>query len=82
MNGRVTAAAGSMRMRFAPAGAAAMVLTAATIVVSLSLADYVGWLRLKPEVAAVSWIAGIPDYEVPYAEHSTAHRCLIAPAYA
>ena len=62
MNGRVMAA-GSMRMRSAPAGAAAMVLAAAAIFVSLAIADYVGWQRLKPEVSAVSWIADIPNTE-------------------
>jgi hypothetical protein len=39
-----------------------MVLAAAAIFVSLAIADYIGWLRLKPEVGAVSWIADIPNY--------------------
>jgi len=30
---------------------------------SLLVANYVAWLRLKPEVSAISWIAEKPDYE-------------------
>jgi hypothetical protein len=61
MNGRVVA--GSTGMRSASASVAAMVLAAAAIIVSLAIANYVGWLRLKPEVSAVSWINDIPHYE-------------------
>src|SRR3954451_22088893 len=60
MNRRVTA--GQIAMRSASPGIAAMILAAAAIFVSLAIADYIGWLRLKPEVGAVSWIADIPNY--------------------
>jgi hypothetical protein len=36
---------------------------AALVVVSLAIANYIGWLRLHPEVSAVAWIADKPDYE-------------------
>jgi hypothetical protein len=40
------------------------VLVAAALVLgSLSIANYVAWLRLKPEVPAIGWIADRPDYE-------------------
>lgn len=38
-------------------------LLAALVIVSLSIANYVGWLRLKPEVSAVAWIANKAGYE-------------------
>jgi hypothetical protein len=41
---------------------AAIVFAMGLILVSLSIANYVGWLRLKPEVSAVGWIADKPDY--------------------
>lgn len=55
--------AGSTGMRSASAGVATMVLAATVIIVSLVIANYVGWLRLKPEVSAVSWINDIPHYD-------------------
>jgi hypothetical protein len=36
---------------------------AALVLISLSVANYVGWLRLKPEISAIAWIADKPDYE-------------------
>ena len=51
------------RMRTVSPTLAAMILAAAAILVSLAVADYIGWLRLKPEVGAVRWIADIPNYE-------------------
>ena len=62
MNGR-DITAGSMRTRSGSAGLVAMVLAAGAIFVSLAVADYVGWLRLKPEVSAVRSIADIPNYQ-------------------
>ncbi|WP_128925591.1 hypothetical protein [Bradyrhizobium guangxiense] len=42
----------------------ARILFAATLVlISLSVANYFAWLRLKPEVAAIGWIVDKPDYE-------------------
>jgi hypothetical protein len=38
-------------------------LLVALVIASLSIANYVGWLRLKPEVSAVAWIGGKADYE-------------------
>jgi hypothetical protein len=55
-------AAGSTRRPAAAPLFAAMILAAAAILVSLAIAGYIGWLRLKPEVGAVSWIADIPNY--------------------
>lgn len=55
--------AGSMRLRSASTSVAAMVLAAAAIFLSLAVADYVGWLRLKPEVSAVKSISDIPNYQ-------------------
>ena len=40
-----------------------MLLAAAIVLVALGVANYVGWLRLKPEVSAIAWIADKPDYE-------------------
>ncbi|WP_454647823.1 hypothetical protein [Bradyrhizobium liaoningense] len=42
---------------------ARILLAAALVLISLSAANYVGWLRLKPEVTAIGWIADKPDYE-------------------
>ena len=50
-------------MRSASTGVTAIVLAVVAIFVSLAIADYVGWLRLKPEVSAVRWIADIPHYD-------------------
>jgi len=36
---------------------------AALVLVSLSVANYLGWQRLKPEVSAIAWIGSKPDYE-------------------
>jgi hypothetical protein len=36
---------------------------AALVLISLSVANYVGWLRLKPEVSAIAWIGSKPDFE-------------------
>ena len=60
MNGTAIAA-GSTRMRSISAGGVGMMLAAAAIFFSLAVADYVGWLRLKPEVSAVAWISDIPN---------------------
>ena len=38
-------------------------VSAALLLISLAVANYVGWLRLKPEVSAIAWIADKPDYE-------------------
>jgi hypothetical protein len=35
----------------------------ALVAVSLSIANYIGWLRLKPEVSAIAWIANKAGYE-------------------
>jgi hypothetical protein len=40
-----------------------ILFAAALVLVSLSIANYIGWLRLKPEVSAIAWIADKPDYE-------------------
>jgi hypothetical protein len=37
--------------------------SAALLLISLAMANYIGWLRLKPEVSAIEWIADKPDYE-------------------
>lgn len=42
---------------------AAIFFAAALVLISLSIANYVGWLHLKPEVSAIAWIADKPDYE-------------------
>jgi hypothetical protein len=53
--------AGSMQPR---ARTSAAVLVAAIVVLgSLSVANYIGWLRLKPEVSAIAWIAEKADYD-------------------
>ena len=54
--------AGSARMRAAPATATALMLAAAVIIASLAVADFIGWLRLQPEVGSVTWISDIPNY--------------------
>jgi hypothetical protein len=41
-----------------------VLLAAAIVLVALGVADYVGWLRLKPEVSAIAWIADKPDYDI------------------
>jgi hypothetical protein len=41
----------------------AFVAALALVLVSLAIANYIGWLRLKPEVSAVSWINDIPNYD-------------------
>jgi hypothetical protein len=41
----------------------AIFLAAMLVLSSLSIANYIGWLRLKPEVASVGWIADQPDYD-------------------
>jgi hypothetical protein len=40
-----------------------IVFLVALVALSLSIADYVGWLRLKPEVSAVAWIANKAGYD-------------------
>ena len=40
-----------------------ILIAAAVVLISLAVANYVGWLRLKPEVQAIAWIADKPDYE-------------------
>lgn len=42
---------------------ARILLVASLLLISLSVANYIGWLRLKPEVSAIAWIADKPDYE-------------------
>jgi hypothetical protein len=42
---------------------AAILLSAILVLSSLSIANYIGWLRLHPEVASVGWIADQPDYD-------------------
>jgi len=42
---------------------ARILFAAALLLISLAVANYVGWLRLKPEVQAITWIAEKPDYE-------------------
>jgi hypothetical protein len=42
---------------------ARILLVAALLLISLAVANYIGWLRLKPEVSAIAWIADKPDYE-------------------
>jgi hypothetical protein len=44
-------------------GTARILFAAALVLISLSVANYVGWLRLKPEVTAIGWIADKADYE-------------------
>lgn len=61
MNNMATAT-GPTRKPSASPRLAVMILAAAAILVSLAIANYIGWLRLKPEVGAVSWIADIPNY--------------------
>jgi hypothetical protein len=47
-----------------PARARTAILLAATLIFgSLLVSSYIAWLRLKPEVSAVSWIADKADYE-------------------
>jgi hypothetical protein len=57
------------------------VLLACGLLVSLATADYVAWLRLKPEVSAISWIAGKSDYEshVVNIQHRATSRANGAP---
>jgi len=50
-------------MQFLARKNAAIFFAAGLVLVSLSIANYIGWLRLKPEVSAVAWIAEKPDYE-------------------
>ena len=33
------------------------------VLASLAMANYIGWLRLKPELSAIAWISDKPDYE-------------------
>jgi hypothetical protein len=40
-----------------------IVFLVALVAVSLSIANYIGWLRLKPEVSAIAWIANKAGYE-------------------
>lgn len=40
-----------------------MALLACGLLASLATADYVAWLRLKPEVSAITWIGEKSDYE-------------------
>lgn len=42
---------------------ARILLAAMLVLISLAVANYIGWLRLKPEVSAIAWIADKPDYE-------------------
>ena len=42
---------------------ARILLAAALVLISLAVANYIGWLRLKPEVSAAAWISDKPDYE-------------------
>jgi hypothetical protein len=49
-------------MQLLARGMAAKICAAILVVVSLSAADYVARVRLKPEVSAVSWIADKADY--------------------
>ncbi len=42
---------------------AAILVAAVVVLGALSVANYIGWLRLKPEVSAIAWIADKPDYE-------------------
>jgi hypothetical protein len=37
--------------------------TATLLLISLAIANYSSWVRLKPEVSAIDWIADKPDYE-------------------
>jgi hypothetical protein len=54
---------GSKHLRSATPSRAAMALAAVMVFLSLTVADYVGWLRLKPEVSAISWIGDVANYE-------------------
>jgi hypothetical protein len=40
-----------------------MLFAAAPVSISLAVANGIGWLRLKPEVSAIAWIADKPDCE-------------------
>jgi hypothetical protein len=42
---------------------AGVLFAAALVVSSLLISNYIGWLRLNPEVSAVSWIAKKADYD-------------------
>lgn len=50
-------------MQFDGIRGARILLAAALLLISLAVANYIGWLRLKPEVSAIAWIADKPDYE-------------------
>jgi hypothetical protein len=40
-----------------------MAFLVSLVALSLSIAGYIGWLRLKPEVSAIAWIANKAGYE-------------------
>jgi hypothetical protein len=44
-------------------GGAALIIAGVLVTAALLVANYVGWLRLKPEMLAVAWIEDIPNYE-------------------
>jgi hypothetical protein len=50
-------------MKLAARNNVRFLFAAALVLISLSVATHLAWLRLKPEVSAIAWIAGKPDYE-------------------